>query len=188
MEYGGENMSRVYFAGGYVYDLQEVFSRIKGVTDVVAGYVNGTCTDEQEVLAGDTDAALAIKVEFNPNKVDVGSLVQLFFKLINPFATPTHPKFRTGVYYETADDVFQIEYYFRFLRMRGTEPVTTDSAIVMNDSVTRNLDTRPILTEMEKFLRFIPMPEEQQFYLRKNPDAPKVLDIDAIVADGLIDD
>lgn len=180
-------MSRVYLAGGYVYDLQEVFSRVPGVDNVVAGYVNGTCADVEEVLAGDTDAALAIKVEFNPKKVDMGSIVQLFFKLINPFAEPTHPKFRTGVYYEYGEDVFQIEYYFRFLRMRGTEPVTTDSAIVMNDSVTRNLDTRPILTEMERFRRFIPLPEEEQFYLRKHPEAPKVLDIDAIVADGLID-
>lgn len=180
-------MSSVYLAGGYVYDLQEVFSRVHGVENVVAGYVNGTCQDQEEVLAGDTDAALAIKVEYNPKKVDVGSILQLFFKLINPYAEPTHPKFRTGVFYEYMDDMFQIEYYFRFLRMRGTEPVASESNIVMNDSVTKNLDTRKILTELTRFQRFVPMPEEQQFYLRKNPQAPKVLDIEAIAADGLID-
>ncbi|MCQ2373325.1 MAG: peptide-methionine (S)-S-oxide reductase [Phascolarctobacterium sp.] len=181
-------MSNIYFAGGYVYDLQEVFSRTLGVEAVEAGYAN--CSDanatKEAIAAGQTDAALCIKVQYSPRKTDLGSLLQLFFKLINPFAEPTHPKYRTGVYYEQGEDLFQIEYYFRFLRMRGTEPVTTDSNIVMNDSVTRNLDTRPILTEMERLRSFVAAPEEEQFYLRKHPEAPRVLDIDALVADGLI--
>lgn len=181
-------MANIYLAGGYVYDLQEVFSRTYGVVNTEAGYVN--CSDAEAskecIAAGNTDAALCVRVEYNPKRTDLGTLLQLFFKLINPFAEPTHPKYRTGVYYEHSDDLFQIEYYFRFLRMRGTEPVTTDSNIVMNDSVTRNLDTRPILTEMKRFQNFVAAPEEEQFYLRKHPDAPRVLDIDALVADGLI--
>lgn len=181
-------MANVYLAGGYVYDLQEVFARVHGVQEAVAGYINcSTDASDEAIAAGKTDAALCVKVSYNPNRVDVGSLVQLFFKLINPYAEPTHPRFRTGVYYEKGADVFQIEYYFRFLRMRGTEPVTTDSNIVMNDSVTPNLDTRAILTEMDICKKFVPAPEEEQFYLRKHPEAQRVLDIDAIVADGLID-
>lgn len=182
-------MSSIYFAGGYVYDIQEVFSRVKGVDNVVAGYAN--CSDasanDDIIASGQTDAALCVKIDYNPKRTDVASLIQLFFKIINPYAEPTQPKYRTGVYYERGEDLFQIEYYFRFLRMRGTEPVTTDSAIVMNDSVTRNLDTRPILTELVRLQKFVPAPEEEQFYLRKNNIAPQVLDIEALVKDGLID-
>ncbi len=182
-------MSNIYLAGGYIYDLQEVFSRVKGVDTVEAGYIN--CSDSKasakEIAAGETDAALAIKVSYNPKKTDLGTILQIFFKLINPYAEPTHPKYRTGVYYEHGEDLFQIEYYFRFLRMRGTEPVTTDSNIVINDSVTHNLDTRTLLTELQRLQRFVVAPEEEQFYLRKHPEAPKVLDLEAIIADGLIE-
>lgn len=182
-------MSNIYLAGGYVYDLQEVFSRVKGVEEVVAGYANCTTPEAtvEQIAAGQTDAALAIKVAYNPKKTDLGTLLQIFFKLINPYAEPTHPKYRTGVYYEHGEDLFQIEYYFRFLRMRGTEPVTTDSNIVINDSVTHNLDTRTLLTELKRLQSFVAGPEEEQFYLRKHPDAPKVLDLEAIIADGLIE-
>lgn len=181
-------MSSIYFAGGYVYDLQEVFSRAVGVEAVTAGYAN--CSESNAandiISAGKTDAALCVKVDYNPKRTDLASLLQLFFKIINPYAEPTQSKYRTGVYFDHSEDLFQIEYYFRFLRMRGTEPVTTDSAIVMNDSVTRNLDTRPILTELVRLQNFVPAPEEEQFYLRKHNIAPQVLDIEALVADGLI--
>jgi len=181
-------MSSIYFAGGYVYDLQEVFSRVKGVETVTAGYVN--CSDaavaETDIAVGKSDAALCVKVDYSPKRTDLASLLQLFFKIINPYAEPTQPKYRTGIYYEHGEDLFQIEYYFRFLRMRGTEPVTTDSNIVMNDSVTRNLDTRPILTELERLKKFVAAPEEEQYYLRKNNAKPQVLDIEALVKDGLI--
>jgi len=182
-------MSSIYFAGGYVYDLQEVFSRVKGVESVTSGYANcsDTSQSDETIASGKTDAALCVKIDYNPKKTDVATLIQLFFKIINPYAEPTQPKYRTGVYYEHGEDLFQIEYYFRFLRMRGTEPVTTDSAIVMNDSVTRNLDTRPILTELARLQKFVPAPEEEQFYLRKNNVPPQVLDIEALAKDGLID-
>ena len=37
----GENMKEIYLAGGCFWGLEEYFSRINGVIDVVSGYANG---------------------------------------------------------------------------------------------------------------------------------------------------
>ena len=54
---------KIYFAGGSFYELQEVFSRVNGVTEVVAGYINSDVSDPEhgDVLAGTTGAAMGTR-------------------------------------------------------------------------------------------------------------------------------
>lgn len=181
-------MKKIYLASDSFRDLEEVMARMPGIKETQVGYANPSEDEaaDELVAAGSTDAAECVCVSYNPNFVDITSILSLYFKIVNPYVVPDSPKHRTGVYYESWEDAIQIEYYFRFLTTRGMEPVTTDSNIVMNDSVTRGIERRPLLTELGKIKRFVPAPEEEQRYLQKNAEASSKYDLEALKADGLI--
>lgn len=180
-------MKKIYLASDSFRDLEEVMARMPGIRETQVGYVNPSSeATEAEIKAGKTDAAECVCVSYNPNFVDITSILSLYFKIINPYVVPDSPKHRTGVYYESWEDLIQIEYYFRFLTTRGMEPVTTDSNIVMNDSVTRGIERRPLLTELGKLQCFVPAPEEEQRYLQKHAEVSSKYDLAALQADGLI--
>ena len=95
---------KIYFAGGSFYELQEVFSRVNGVTEVVAGYINSDVSDPEhgDVLAGTTGAAMGVEISFDPKTIDLSGLMDILFTVIDPYAKNKQgdcegPMYRSGV-------------------------------------------------------------------------------------------
>ena len=139
MYINGAFMKELYLAGGPYYGLQEVFSRVKGVARVRAGFANCS-TDfpsKEDIYSGKVEGRECIQVIYNPKKIDIVSLLSLFFTIINPYTDGIQgkaegPQFRSGVYYTSREDTMQISYYLTFLQNRGIHRRMTDDAVVFN--------------------------------------------------------
>ena len=81
MYINGAFMKELYLAGGPYYGLQEVFSRVKGVARVRAGFANcsSDSPSKEDIYSGKVEGRECIQVIYNPKKIDIVSLLSLFF-------------------------------------------------------------------------------------------------------------
>ena len=130
---------KIYFSGGDFHELQEVFDGLPGVTDTHAGYINADRdTDYDEVAAGKVKAYMGVEVVFNPKKMDVSKLMDVFFAVVNPYVPDGQGNargemYRAGVFYSDAEDEPQVELHVNFIANRGKPPAVSCIGITMND-------------------------------------------------------
>lgn len=184
---------KIYFAGGSFYELQEVFSRIEGVTEVIAGYIDSEVQDpaHEEVLAGRTGAAVGVELSYDPKKVDLSSLMDILFAVINPYSKDKQgdcegPMYRSGVYYVSAEDEPVVEFHMNFIRNRKKIPAATDAGITINDPNSDPAGARQCYAEVRRLQSFIPAEEEHQHYLKKHPEAKTNIDFALLKTLGII--
>nr|WP_240945150.1 peptide-methionine (R)-S-oxide reductase MsrB [Bifidobacterium sp. DSM 109958] len=101
-----------YFAGGCFWGLERYFQAVDGVTGTTVGYAQSTVPNPtyEQVCSGSTDAAETVRVEFDPARVSLRTLVLLFLEVIDPFSVdaqgPDHGRqYRTGMFYVADDNV-----------------------------------------------------------------------------------
>jgi len=177
-------MKDIYLAGGPFYGVQEVFSRVESVVATVAGYANSKIPNptKEQVESGEAGAVECVKVTYNPKRIDIGTLLQVFFTVVNPYTDGIQgkckgPQYRTGVYYTSREDAPQISYYILYIQNRGNNHAISESCLVMNEYEGEQKYTPPVRTEMKALENFTPAPEEEQYYLRKHPEAYSPIDI-----------
>src|SRR5262245_11663651 len=73
-------LQTVVLAGGCFWGIEAVYEHIKGVTKAVSGYAGGTkaSADYETVSSGTTGHAEAVEVTFDPSKVSLEKLLQVF--------------------------------------------------------------------------------------------------------------
>lgn len=193
MYINGAFMKELYLAGGPYYGLQEVFSKVKGVARVRAGFAN--CSREapskEDIYSGKAEGRECIQIIYNPKKIDIVSLLSLFFTIINPYTDGIQgkavgPQYRSGIYYTSHEDTMQISYYLIFLQNRGITRPVTDAAVVFNEFEGEGGRRPPVHTEMKPLENFYEAPEEEQFYLRKHPGTYTPIHIDLLEELGAI--
>ena len=74
---------RAYFAGGCFWGVEDKFTALEGVIDVVSGYQGGfTDNPTYELVSrGDTGHAESVEVIYDPSKVEYIELLQHFFTI-----------------------------------------------------------------------------------------------------------
>ena len=166
----------IYFSGGSFYELQEVFSRIKGVVNVTAGYINAGMTAPMymQILNGNIDAVMGIKIEYNPKKIDLSTLLDVLFAVIDPYSENKQGNcagkmYRTGIYYCENEDLPIIQLYMNFIRAKGKAPVVTTANVTVNDPSSAKY-FRKCYVETKKLENFYAAEEIHQNYLQKNPE------------------
>lgn len=75
------------FAGGCFWCMEPPFDKLDGVLSTISGYIGGTAEDAtyKRVSAGSTGHYEAVRIEFDPSKVDYGQLLKVFWRNIDPF-------------------------------------------------------------------------------------------------------
>ena len=70
-------------AGGCFWGIEAVFEHVKGVHKVLAGYAGGNAgtASYEQVSDGDTGHAESVRIQFDPNQVSYGTLLQVFFSV-----------------------------------------------------------------------------------------------------------
>lgn len=191
---GEKEMKDLYLAGGSYYGIQEVFSRIKGVTATVAGYANSQIENpkKEDVHSGKAGAVECVKVTYNPKKIDIGSLLSVFFTIINPYTDGIQGKcvgkhYRTGVYYTSAEDIPQITYYMAYINCRGQSRPMSEACLIFNEYENEKNFRPPIRTEAKRLENFYEAPEEEQYYLRKNPETYTPINISLLEESGTLE-
>ena len=73
----------VVLAGGCFWGVQGVFQHVDGVTSAVSGYAGGAKDTAQydKVTSGRTGHAEAVRITYDPGKVSLGRLLQIYFSV-----------------------------------------------------------------------------------------------------------
>lgn len=149
-------MSReIYFAGGCFWGVERYFSLVPGVENTEVGFVNGITEDPtyEAVHTGDTGYAEAVKVCYDPKKILLEQLLELFFDIIDPTSVNRQgddvgAQYRTGIYYLDPADQNVILEALRRLQEECDKSVAVECAEVKS---------------------YYPAGEDHQKYLEKNP-------------------
>ncbi len=170
----GAGLRTAIFAGGCYWGVEGVFSHVPGVTSAVAGFHGGTrarATYEQ-VSAGITGHAEAVRVTYDPARVRYDQLLRIFFSVV---ADPTQLNRQgpdTGLHYRSA------------LVPMSEEQRQVASAYLAQLAAARLWDA-PIVTRIEPHLRFYPAEAYHQDFMAKNPRHPYILAWDVAKVEAL---
>ena len=97
-------MKEIYLAGGCFWGTEHFLKQIEGVEATQVGYANGNIANPtyQQVCTGTTDFAETVKVQYDPDEVDLPFLIDLYFKTIDPTSLNKQggdrgTQYRTGI-------------------------------------------------------------------------------------------
>ncbi len=145
------------FAGGCFWCMEPPFDALDGVLSTISGYTGGTARDPsyEEVSAGATGHAEAVRIVFDPKKVSYERLLEVFWYNIDPLARDRQfcdhgTQYRSAVFYH--DDA-QREAAERSRR-----------ALVESHALAGD-----ITTEIVPASTFYPAEDYHQDYYKKNP-------------------
>lgn len=154
----------IVLAGGCFWCVEAVFLPLDGVTGVRSGYTGGTAetANYQAVCSGTTDHAEAIEVSYEPSRISLGRLLQVFFAVAHdPTQTDRQGndigrQYRSAIFYRTPAQKSVAEAYIAQL----------DAARVFSG---------PIATTLEPLESFHEAEPYHQDYARRNPAQPYVI-------------
>lgn len=134
------NARTIYLAGGCFWGVEAYMERIDGVIDAVSGYANGR-TDHpsyEQVIAGSGHAE-TVKVTYDADKVDLDTLLQYYFRIIDPTSLNKQGndrgvQYRTGVYYTDADEQAVIDKALKNLAKNFSAPLQVENLPLQNFS------------------------------------------------------
>lgn len=149
------DMNTIYFAGGCFWGTEHFMKQINGVVSTQAGYANSRVANPsyREVCSGRTDAAEAVMVVYDSAKINLDFLIELYFLTIDPTSVNRQgndrgSQYRTGIYYDNANDRAIIDKQLHKLA---------------------NKYDSPIAIEVKPIENFYPAEDYHQDYLEKNP-------------------
>lgn len=150
-----ENLREIYFAGGCFWGTEHFMKGVNGVVQTEAGYANGNIQNPtyRQVTTGNSGFAETVKVVYDPKKVHLDLLLDLFFKTIDPTSLNRQgndrgSQYRTGVFYTTPADRSVIDSAIQTLEKKYSQP---------------------IVVEVKPLTNFYPAEDYHQNYLDKNP-------------------
>lgn len=79
-------LEKATFAAGCFWGVEETFRQVKGVKTTIVGYTGGHTKNPtyEEVCADDTGHAEAVRIEFDPEAVSYGKLLEVFWSCHDP--------------------------------------------------------------------------------------------------------
>ena len=171
-ETGG--LQTAIFAGGCFWGVEGVFSHVPGVTSAVSGYHGGTSAraNYEQVSAGVTGHAEAVKVTYDPAKVRYDQLIRIFFSVI---ADPTQLDRQgpdTGKQYRSA-------------LVPLNEEQRLVAAAYLGQLGAARIWEGAIVTRIERHLRFYPAETYHQDFMAKSPRHPYIVAWDLAKVEAL---
>lgn len=134
-----QQIKEIYFAGGCFWGTQHFFAQVQGVVSTQVGYANGNTQNPtyQDVPFKNTGFAEAVKVQYDPQKVSLAFLIDLYFKTIDPTSLNKQggdvgTQYRTGIYYVEASDKSIITQKLRELQEQYKEPIVVENQELKN--------------------------------------------------------
>ncbi len=145
------------FAGGCFWCMEPPFDKLPGVTSTTSGYIGGRVANPsyEQVSGGGTGHAEAVQVEYDPARVSYATLLDVFWRNIDPVAVDRQfcdvgDQYRSAIFTIGAEQQRLAEASRRELQAFG------------------RFD-RPIATQIVAASKFYPAEDYHQDYSLKNP-------------------
>jgi len=160
----GPGLQTLVVAGGCFWGIEAVFEHIKGVTDAVSGYAGGTkgTAEYETVSTGTTGHAESVKITYDPAKVSLEKLLQVFFSVahdptqLNRQGPDVGPQYRSAIFFASEEQARVARAYIDQLTKAKTF-------------------SKPIVTQVVKLDQFYPAEEYHQDFAEKNPTYPYIV-------------
>lgn len=97
--------SSITLGGGCFWCLEAVYELVDGVVAVESGYTNGHVVDPsyEQVCEGDTGHAEVVQVDFDPQRITLREILEIFFAIHDPTTLNRQghdvgTQYRSGIY------------------------------------------------------------------------------------------
>lgn len=153
----GDNIQMVTLAGGCFWCVESDMEKIPGVVEAISGYAGGEEENPtyEQVSSGKTGHREAVQVRFDADKVDLETILQAFWRHIDP--TDDRGSFGDRGFQYTSAIFFHNE---------EQKSVAETSKAALEDS---GRFDKPIVTRILPFSTFYPAEDYHQDYYKKNP-------------------
>ena len=98
----------ITLGGGCFWCVEAVYEQVDGVVSVESGYSNGHVRSPsyQQVCNGDTGHAEVVRVGFDPERISLREVLEIFFTIHDPTTlnrqgNDVGPQYRSGIYLES---------------------------------------------------------------------------------------
>ncbi len=127
-----ENLREIYLAGGCFWGVEAYMARVYGVYDSVSGYANGgeEGVSYKQVVNGSGHAE-TVKVTYDITKTDLGKVLDMFFKVVDPTSVNKQGNdvgisYRSGIYYVDEADLDVINAKIEALKKEYSQEIVTE--------------------------------------------------------------
>ncbi|MDF2871925.1 MAG: peptide methionine sulfoxide reductase [Anaerocolumna sp.] len=129
----------IYLAGGCFWGTEKYLSSVQGVIETNVGYANGKTENPtyEEVCHKNTGHAETVKVVYDTEIIDLDFILKLYYDVINPTSINKQgedegSQYRTGIYYETEEDVPVIKASLLELQKQYEKPIAIEVLPISN--------------------------------------------------------
>lgn len=164
----GPHRATAVLAGGCFWGLEDVFAKLRGVSDVVVGYSGGAheTADYTSVSTGRTGHAESVSIHYDPARISYARLLDVFFSVAHD---PTQvdrqgpddgPQYRSAIFY--------------------ANPGQKREALAAIARITaRKSFAKPIATQLVPLAAFYAAEPYHQHFAERNPSYPYIVFVDA---------
>ncbi|MGL5677338.1 MAG: peptide-methionine (S)-S-oxide reductase MsrA [Cellulosilyticaceae bacterium] len=152
-------MKKATFAGGCFWCMIKPFDKYEGVHQVISGYTGGQVENPtyEDIKSQTTGHREAVEITFDEEVISYETLVEVFFKIIDPTDEAGQfidrgESYTTAVFYHDEEQQRLVEQYIQKLEASGKF-------------------SRPIVTKVLPVAPFYLAEEYHQDYYKKNPEA-----------------
>jgi peptide-methionine (S)-S-oxide reductase len=171
----GDGLQTIVLAGGCFWGIQAVYQHVEGVHGAVSGYAGGSGANPtyEQVSSGRTGHAESVQVTYDPRKVSLGKILQIFFSVahdptqLNRQGPDVGTQYRSAIFYS---DEAQKKVAQAYIAQLG------------GASVFR----RPIVTRLDPLAKFYPAEAYHQDYALTHPYSPYIVYNDLPKVDNLM--
>jgi peptide-methionine (S)-S-oxide reductase len=123
----------ITLAGGCFWCLEAVYEKVDGVVAVESGYSNGHVASPSyaRVCDGDTGHAEVVRVEFDPLRISLREILEIFFTIHDPTqlnrqGNDVGTQYRSGIYLHTDDQLPVVSEVLAEVQMVHQDPIVTE--------------------------------------------------------------
>ncbi len=150
--------AKIILGGGCFWCLEAAFKLVPGIVRVKSGYAGGTRPHPsyEQVCRGDTGHAEVVELEYNPAKIKLAKILDIFFDIHDPTTlnrqgSDVGPQYRSAIYY-----------------IDPAQKPVVDRAIEQG----QKKFGRPIVTEIKLNQKFYPAENDHDDYFTRHPRQP----------------
>lgn len=155
-----KKIESIILGGGCFWCTEAIYLELKGVITVTSGYAGGYTKNPSYdlVCEGDTGHAEVIKVDFDPEIINLNTLLDIFWDIHDPTSINKQGN-DVGTQYRS------VIYFYNEAQL-----------LIIRESIVKlklsNIYSKPIVTEIKPFTNFYPAEDCHKDYYSKNSSLP----------------